>query len=158
MKLEVFGFRQLRLMKLGLDVNDALLLRWFIDFSGTRTMKEVIGPDGLVYYWVSFSKVVKDIPLLTTSQRVASRKFQKLVDAGVLCRCSLAGGTGGGRTTCFRLSEDAVNTLLEDGEAMYQNSDIARGAMYQNGDIAMYQNGDIVSNINNNITYDVSKW
>ena len=42
MKYTIEGFAQDKLIELELDVSDALILRWFIDFAGTGNMKRLI--------------------------------------------------------------------------------------------------------------------
>ena len=49
MKYTIEGFAQDKLLELQLDVSDALILRWFIDFAGTGNMKRLIH-DHQIYY------------------------------------------------------------------------------------------------------------
>ncbi|GFZ33294.1 hypothetical protein CSC2_38200 [Clostridium zeae] len=49
MKYVVMGFDQAKLINFGLDMKDAVILRYFIDFKGTNRMRtEII--DGETYY------------------------------------------------------------------------------------------------------------
>jgi phage terminase large subunit-like protein len=52
MKYTIFGFSQKRLLKLGLGVDDALVLDWFVTFQGAGRMKSMI-VEGQAWYWIS---------------------------------------------------------------------------------------------------------
>lgn len=141
MKLEVMGFSQQGLLDLGLDIEDAILLRWFIDYQGTQRMRAIPNAeDGKIYFWVSFSKVCEDLPMVTRSDRYMSRKFDKLVAAGVLAKYSTIGPKG--KVSSFRIGDgDQYFNLIS---AKSPNSDMAA----QNGDMAKSPSGDMQSNIN----------
>ena len=158
MRLEILGFSQQGLMNLGLDNNDALLLRWFIDYQGTQKMKAIPNTeDGKVYFWVNFKKLCEDLPIITGSDRYMARKFDKLVAAGVLAKFSSIGPMG--KYSAFRIGDgDQYMSLIEsmspNGEAMSVNGDMV-GA---DSDMAKSPVSDMQSNINslprNNITGD----
>lgn len=117
MKLEILGFRQSRMKELGMNVDDALILRWFIDFQGSGKMKEVISREnGMTYYWVSLQKIVEDLPTLLNNVRTASRRLQNLVDLGILENYLAVAGPDGGRKTAYRITEKAFSALLEEDE------------------------------------------
>ena len=84
MKYTILGFQQRTLIKLGLDLKDAILLRYFIDFRDTTKMrKEII--DDEVYYWVKYKAIIEEYPILGIKQKDGIyRRLQKLVDANVL--------------------------------------------------------------------------
>lgn len=158
MKLEIMGFSQQGLINLGLDNNDALLLRWFIDYQGTQKMKAIPNTeDGKVYFWVNFKKLCEDLPIITGSDRYMARKFDKLVAAGVLAKFSSIGPMG--KYSAYRIGDgDQYMSLIEsmspNGEAMSVNGDMA-GA---DSDMAKSPTGDMQSNLNrlpsNNNTVD----
>lgn len=84
MKYTVEGFSQARLIELGLDYADALLLRWLVDWIAADTM-ETVEHDGRIYHWVRHAHVADQLPILgILNTRAMGRRFQKLVDAGVL--------------------------------------------------------------------------
>lgn len=84
MKYTICGFDQRTLVDMELNLQDAQILRWFIDFQNTSKMvaKEV---DGKSYFWVKYSAVIESLPILgfETTKSVA-RHFTRLCDAGVL--------------------------------------------------------------------------
>lgn len=77
------GFRQEKLLELGLDVWDATILRYFIDFKETNGMKVRI-IDGKAYYWIRYDGVLKGLPVLNMKKGTIQCRFYKLRDAGVL--------------------------------------------------------------------------
>ena len=84
MKLSILDYHQKIAVSYGLDMNDLLLLRWFVDFRNTDRMDEVVF-DGKTYYWVGYEKVIEDLPILKIKNRdVLRRRFKKLCDCDVL--------------------------------------------------------------------------
>lgn len=78
------GLQQQLLVELGLGAADALILRWYIDFRGSgRMTAETV--DGHVYYWVSYARVIEDLPILgiKTTKNIA-RHLDRMVEAGIL--------------------------------------------------------------------------
>jgi hypothetical protein len=110
MKYTIEGFDQLRMVELGMDGTDAIILRWFIDFYFSGKMKKV-EYEKETYVWVSFKDCLEDIPIIQIKNKeVLSRRFKKLVDCGLmksyLCK-------NGGIWTCFKIVEDQYSTLIE---------------------------------------------
>ena len=64
-----------------LDCTDLLLLRWFVDFY-PQTNKENI--DGKEYGWISYEKVLEDLPLLDLGIKIIYNKFEKMTEFGIL--------------------------------------------------------------------------
>jgi len=86
MRYTIEGFSQPKLVELGLNANDAHVLRWFVDFQNTGRMK-VRDTGGIPHYFVHYEKVLEDLPILgITSTRSAARIFAKLADAGILAK------------------------------------------------------------------------
>jgi len=83
MKYTIMGFRQEKLVELGLDVLDATILRYFIDFKEAKGMKVQI-VDGRAYYWIRYDGVIKELPILRMKKCTVQARFFKLRDAGVL--------------------------------------------------------------------------
>ena len=84
MKLSILDYHQQIAISFGLDMNDLLLLRWFVDFRNTDRM-EVKMIDGKIFYWIKYDKVIEDLPILKISNKIAlRRRFKKLCDCGVL--------------------------------------------------------------------------
>lgn len=83
MKYTILGFSQAKLIELKLDIDDALILRYFIDFKDSGNMsKEIFDND--MFYWVSYDFLKKDLPILDISKDMVYRKFKKLVNSGIL--------------------------------------------------------------------------
>ncbi len=164
MKFEIMGFRQETLMELGLKLPEILLLRWFVDFSGTKKMKEYVNPeDGKTYYWVSYEKVSRDLPLLGENPKTISRRFSRLMEAGVLDSC--INNTAAGKQVCFRLKDEGYEPLVEDEKEIIQEypeepEDTHKTKMYdgsetigQSSPLRNGQNCPMPCNINNNPRY-----
>lgn len=112
MKYTLEGFSQEQLVKLGLDATDAIILRWFVDFSATGKMSRVYD-SGKEFWWVKYSAIIDDLPILgiSTTKNIG-RHFQKMVDCGLMEQFikKCAGGT----FSCFRLIEDNYINLVSD--------------------------------------------
>jgi hypothetical protein len=83
MKYTIHGFSQDIAIKLKLDSDGLLLLRWFVDFRDTEKMEAIV-IDKKPYYWVSYSKVISDMPIISDKEDTIYRKFKRLVESGVL--------------------------------------------------------------------------
>lgn len=84
MKYTAMGFNQEKLINFGLDMKDVVILRYFIDFKGTNTMRtEII--DDEVYYWVRYEGILKEYPILNLNNEDSIyRRLKKLVKANIL--------------------------------------------------------------------------
>lgn len=83
MKYTVHGFSQREAVKLKLDNDDLLLLRWMVDFSGTGKMKHYIIKNK-IYYWINYQTVCDDLPILATKKDTLYRRMKKLCNSKVL--------------------------------------------------------------------------
>lgn len=84
MKSTINGFNQKVLIDFGLDTKDALLLRYFVDFKDTESMKMII-IDEHPYYWVNYDSLKKDIPIIDIKSNAAlRRRLKKLEECKVL--------------------------------------------------------------------------
>lgn len=94
MKYTIEGFAQDKLIELELDVSDALILRWFIDFAGTGNMKRLIH-DHQIYYYVKYSGIISDLPVLgISSTKGISKRFERYVEKGLLLKTVQRQGNG----------------------------------------------------------------
>lgn len=87
MKWNCHGFSQRNLVKLGLDNDDAFILKWFLDFMAVGKMKPQINPtDGKIYYWVNYQGILNDLPAIRPSGRdaIGKRFRERYVAAGLL--------------------------------------------------------------------------
>jgi len=84
LKNTISGFNQSKLIEYGLDLKDAMLLRYFVDFRDTESMTMVI-VDGKPYYWLNYKHMKEDIPLIGINSNDALRnRFKKLEKCKVL--------------------------------------------------------------------------
>lgn len=83
MKHTIMGFRQDKLIKFGLDIIDASILRYFIDFKESNGMntREV---EGHIYYWLRYDAVLREFPIFRMKKCTVQSRFFKLRDAGIL--------------------------------------------------------------------------
>lgn len=89
MKYTIEGFNQEKAVELGLDGDDLILLRWFTDFSSNMKKKEI---EDTVYYWVTYDKLLEDIPILNIKKRALKYRIDKLTNAKVLIHKNIKEG------------------------------------------------------------------
>ena len=65
MKYTIEGFNQRNAIALGLNSEDLVLLRWFVDFKNTSDMKKkYIKQVNDMGYWVSYNYLIQELPIL----------------------------------------------------------------------------------------------
>lgn len=83
MKYTIEGFSQEKLIEFGLDVNDAIILRWFIDFKDTGKMSsEIIENDK--YYWINYEALLRDLPIMNIKKDTLYRRLKKMESVQIL--------------------------------------------------------------------------
>lgn len=83
MKYTILGFNQEKALELGFDVEDLLIIRWFVDFySSSKMIKMNVGDK--TYAWVNYSGVIKDIPILNMKKDTLSRRMKKICETGIM--------------------------------------------------------------------------
>jgi len=83
MKYTIHGFSQRKAIKLGLDNDDLLILRYFIDFKDSGAMvSKVI--DNKTYYWIKYETILEQLPILKLKKDSLYRRLKKMCVAGVL--------------------------------------------------------------------------
>ncbi|TAN67681.1 hypothetical protein WS9_007520 [Paraclostridium sordellii 8483] len=81
MKYTIEGFNQRNAISLGLNCEDLILLRWFVDFKNTSDMKKkYIEKVNDMGYWVSYSYLIKELPILFSTNPIYSENYKKLSD------------------------------------------------------------------------------
>lgn len=110
MKYTIMGFLQARLKELGLDTIDALILRYFVDFKDSKSMKSLM-VDNKAYYWVCYESVLKELPILNMKKCTIQSRFFKLRDAKVL---SHHVKKQGGTFSYFSLGEKYSELITSD--------------------------------------------
>ena len=78
MKTTIHGFRQDRLVLYGMDNDDALILRWFVDFKDSGKMaSKIIEEDK--YYWIKYEGLLDDLVILKIKTKDALyRRLKKM--------------------------------------------------------------------------------
>ena len=83
MKYTILGFNQEKALELGFDVEDLLIIRWFVDFySSSKMIKMNVGDK--TYAWVNYSRVIEDIPILNMKKDTLSRRMKKICETGIM--------------------------------------------------------------------------
>ena len=110
MQKVLYGFSQEAACELGFDLVDLLLLRWFVRFSesGNMVKKEIAGE---TYYWVNYSGVCDNYPILNVQKTVIYRHFKKMADKGILKRYTLKVN---GTYSLYNLDEEYEKLLIEE--------------------------------------------
>ena len=83
------GFDQSELLALGLDIIDAYIFQWYLDFAGSGNMLplrdesgNIVMQKGKIYYMVRYKAILEAFPIfgITTTRMIAFRfeKYQKL--------------------------------------------------------------------------------
>lgn len=94
MKYTVEGFLQEKLVALGLDMADALILRWFVDFAGTGNMSQLVY-NHRIYYFVKYAGIIRDLPVLgISSTKGIGKRFEKYIEKGLLVKTVRRQGAG----------------------------------------------------------------
>ena len=63
MRFQIHRLQQETLIELGLNVEDALLLDWLLNWKDGNSMERIVVGDD-VAYWVNYSKVIEELPIL----------------------------------------------------------------------------------------------
>ena len=65
MRYQIFSLQQSSLVELGLNVEEALLLDWILNWKdGTGMKREFIEEQQDIGYWINYETVVKELPIL----------------------------------------------------------------------------------------------
>lgn len=104
-KYTIFGFSQARLIELGLSIEDAAILRWFVDFAHSKKMLAV-EVDGRAYYWVNYKYVGEQLPIISGSSAERIRKrFARYCELGLFDRVTRSNNEKRGSRTFYAASD-----------------------------------------------------
>lgn len=79
MRNTIEGFNQVELINLKLNVNDAIFLRWMLSFIASGKTKQFIDPKTKdIYYWIKYSKVIEDLPIIFKNIFTVRRMIPKV--------------------------------------------------------------------------------
>lgn len=116
MKYSVEGFSQQKLVEFGMNTDDALLLRWFVDWSASRRMK-IIEVEGIQYHWVLHKHISEQLPILgVQNAQSVSRRMKRLVDKGILAKHLVYEQDGRGGTWTYYAVSDKFQELVGGGQ------------------------------------------
>ena len=83
MRKYIFSFTQDVLLKNKITVNEALILDYIIQFTSYPGIK-TIRVDGEKYYWISYKKILDDLPILDIKKRRRGGIFVELQNKGFI--------------------------------------------------------------------------
>ncbi|MDU4951333.1 MAG: DnaD domain protein [Clostridium sp.] len=83
MKYTIHGFSQSKAVELGLDNDDLLILRYFIDFKDSGSMVSTI-VDDKTFYWVKYEAILEQLPILKLKKDSLYRRLKKMCALGIL--------------------------------------------------------------------------
>lgn len=110
MKYTILGFNQEKALELGFDVDDLLIIRWFVDFySSSKMIKMNVGDK--TYAWVNYSRVIEDIPILNMKKDTLSRHMKKICEAGIMEHETLKQG---GTFSLYKLTDKYDQLISTD--------------------------------------------
>lgn len=110
MKYTILGFNQEKALELGFDVEDLLIIRWFVDFySSSKMIKMNVGDK--TYAWVNYSGVIKDIPILNMKKDTLSRRMKKICETGIMEHETLKQG---GTFSLYKLTDKYDQLISTD--------------------------------------------
>jgi uncharacterized CHY-type Zn-finger protein len=111
MKYTVFGFNQQKLVDYGLDMIDAGILRWYVDFYQTDAMVKIPVKGMPDHVWVKFAKIAEDLPTIGfTDIRQITKRFDKFCTNGVMSKTKVH--TQHGAKVGFYLHKMVLDELL----------------------------------------------
>ncbi|WP_160669764.1 hypothetical protein [Clostridium sp. C8-1-8] len=110
MKYSIMGFNQEKLMEFGLDIKDAAILRYFVDFMESFKMRSQV-IDREIYYWVKYEGVIKQYPILNLSNADSVyRRFKKLVKLNILKHKTVVAN---GKYSYYTLGDNYIELIFE---------------------------------------------
>lgn len=112
MKYTILGFNQEKALELGFDVEDLLIIRWFVDFySSSKMIKMNVGDK--TYAWVNYSRVIEDIPILNMKKDTLSRRMKKICETGIMEHETLKQG---GTFSLYKLTDKYDQLISKDNK------------------------------------------
>ena len=73
MRYQIFRLQQEALIDMGLNVEEALLLDWLLNWKDGGSMERIVIGEDLAY-WVNYSKVVEELPILFNKPKSDSQE------------------------------------------------------------------------------------
>lgn len=119
------GFDQSELLALGLDIIDAYIFQWYLDFAGSGNMMPlrdtngtIVMQNGKIYYMVRYQAILEAFPIfgITTTRMVALR-FEKYLKLGLFTK--IVKQTRYGKVAFFASTDKLF--LLKFNKAKFEN-------------------------------------
>lgn len=83
MQFTIYGYNQIKLLDLGLDTTDIVLLRYVETFINSGNMlKESF--NGETYYWLNYKNIVEDLPILNLKKDAIYRRLRYMTSVNIL--------------------------------------------------------------------------
>lgn len=74
MRKTILGFKQEKLVEAGLSLNEALILKHIEDFMNSGKTETLYDEkEKIMYHWISYKKILKDLPILDVASDTLSR-------------------------------------------------------------------------------------
>lgn len=83
MQFTVYGYNQIKLVELGLDTTDIVLLRYVEKFINSGNMVEK-NFKGEIYYWLNYKNIVEDLPILNLKKDAIYRRLRYMTSLNLL--------------------------------------------------------------------------
>ena len=78
MKLNIMGINQENAIKLGLNMEDLLFLRWFLDFKNNGMKKKNIEKSDELCYWLEYGYLIQELPILFSANPNTLENYSNL--------------------------------------------------------------------------------
>ncbi len=139
MQYTIHGFNQAEAVKLGLNNDDLLILRWFVDFTPSNKIKSCQISDK-TFYWLDYSYLLECLPILGKNcKNLSKMNFQHLVDANVLIkeiRFNVKEIKKAGKTAWFSFGKNyelLVNSIFLQSQGSKSTYDQGSKSTYDQG-------------------------
>jgi len=112
MKYTIFGFSQKKLIQLKLDLKDACIIRYMVDFYSSSKMIKIT-EEGKEYFWINYQYLIDNIPIIEIKNKESlGRRLKNIEESGLLEKKTIKNSKG--TFSFFRFIEDVLLSLLED--------------------------------------------
>lgn len=114
MKYSIAGFRQDKLVEYGLDIVDAYIIRWFLDFKATEKMAS-IEVEGKIFFWVKYQAVLDALPVSgVKNKKSLYRRFELYCALGLFQKHLIKNQKG---TFTYFNNTSKIADMIYDSEA-----------------------------------------
>jgi hypothetical protein len=135
MKFNIFNYSQKGAISLKLDLKDLLILDWFQTFQ--PRMSKIIH-ENEQYYWVSYEKVLEDIPILEiTTAKGLYKRLQNLCEVGILKHYTKTTNAG---SYSYYLITDMIKILISS-ESSFASSE----SSFASSQSSVHNNSSIIN-------------